>query len=409
MKLQHILTKTGLCALIAVLMTMVPCPGAGAQDTGRPTGTMDQVLRSIEENNPSLRTAAAELEIQKLENRSESLLEDLEVEFNYLWGQNAEVGRRHDLNVTQSFDIPTLLGMKSKQAGALDSQAMLSYKAERLNVLKQAQALCIEAVYNNRIRSEYEVLLEYATRLYEATAREMEMGEVSALELNKARLNLTSAKAQVTRAELQKEEIMASLRLLNGGKDIVLEGEDYGDAPLPADFDTWFAQAAEANPVIAYVAEEIAISNNSIRIEKLSALPRLTVGYMSEIGRNDKYRGLTMGVAIPLWKSSNKIKQSQARANLAQEKRSQAEQEFYSKLRSEYDKAVSLGKLKEEYMQSLNESDIRGTLFKALDHGEISMVDYMTEIDVLYQILEEYLSVERDYMQSLAELNAVFL
>lgn len=396
---RHILT------ISLVLMTMVPCLSAGAQDQG----TMDQVLRSIEENNPSLRTATAELEVQKLENRSEALLEDLEVEFNYLWGQNAEVGQRHDLSVTQSFDIPTLMGMKAKQAGALDSQAALQYKAERLNILKEAQSLCIEAIYCNKVRAEYDVLLEYATRLYRATERELEMGEASVMELNKARLSLTSAKARVARADLERENLLASLRVLNGGKDVVLETEDYGNSTLPENFETWFAQASEANPVIAYVAEEIAISNSSVRIDKLSALPRLTLGYMSEIGHNEKYRGLTVGVAIPLWKNTNKVRQSQARVELAKEKQTQAEQEFYSRLRSEYDKAVSLGQLKDEYMQSLGEADIRGTLFKALDHGEISMIEYMTEIDVLYQILEEYLSVERDYMQSLAELNAVFL
>lgn len=406
MKRQYSPARLTMMAFLTGFMTMVPAIAAGAQS---PDGPFAQVLRSIEQNNPYLKTAAAELEVQKLENRSEALLDDLEVEFNYLWGQNAEVGQRHDLSVSQSFDIPTLMGMKSRQATALNSQAMLEYKAERLNILKQAQELCIEAVYNNKLMAEYEVLLEYADRLYEATAREVEMGELSLVDLNKARLNLTSAKAQAARAQLQKDAILASLRALNGGKDVVLEGESYGETPLPMDFETWFTQAAEANPVIAYVAEEIAISNNSIRIEKLSALPRLTMGYMSEIGMHDKYRGLTMGVAIPLWKSTSKIRQSQARASLAQEKRAQAEQEFYNSLRSEYDKAVSLGGLMDEYMRSLEESDIRGTLFKALDHGEISMADYMTEVDVLYQILEEYLSIERDYMQSLAELNAVFL
>ena len=434
-------------ALLAGLMTMVPAPRAGARNAGfpdsagqgnpgthapysqvnpevsvasAPYGQMNpeasvtnvpysQVLRSIEQYNPSLRTAAAGLEVQKLENRSEALLEDLEVEFNYLWGQNAEVGQRHDLSITQSFDIPTLLGMKARQAGALDSQAVLEYKAERLKVLTQAQELCIDAIYCNKLMAEYEVLLDYATRLHEAAAREVEMGESSLMELNKARLSLTSARAQVARVQLQKDEVMASLRALNGGNDVSLDGESYGASSLPADFESWFSQAAEANPVIAYVAAEIAISNNDIRIEKLSALPRLTMGYMSEIGLNDKYRGLTMGIAIPLWKSSSRIRQSQARATLAQERRVQAEQEFYSTLRSGYDKAVSLGKLKDEYMHSLDESDMRGTLFKALDHGEISMAEYMTEIDILYQILEQFLSTERDYMQALAQLNAVFL
>lgn len=396
--------KSRILTILAIAFgTMVPASGVRAQDT------MDRILRSIEENNASLKAAAAEMEVRKLENRSEALLEDLEVEFNYLWGQNAEVGQRHDLSVTQSFDIPTLLGMKARQATALDSQAALQYKAERLNILKEAQSLCIDAVYSNRIRAEYEVLLDYATRLYQATEREMEMGEVSALELNKARFNLTSARAQVERAELDAKETLSRLRVLNGGVDITLDSKDYGVSPLPEDFDTWFAQACEANPVLAYVAGEIALGSNGVRIDRLSALPRLTLGYMSEIGRNDKYRGITMGVAIPLWKNTNKVRQSQARVEVARERKAESEQEFYNSLRSEYDKAVSLKRLRDEYMLSLGEADIRDTLFKALDHGEISMGDYIAEINVLYQIIEEYLRVERDYMQSLAELNAVFL
>ena len=59
--------------------------------------------------------------------------------------------------------------------------------------------------------------------------------------------------------------------------------------------------------------------------------------------------------------------------------------------------------------QALTEADNRNFLLEAQSKGEISMVEYLVEIDQYYEALEQTLSAERDYRHALAQLNAVEL
>lgn len=126
--------------IIIVILVLTACQALVAQESIR------EVLTAIEANNPTLRESASELELQKLEYRSEGLLENPELEFNYLWG-NAQLGMRHDFALSQSFDIPTLTGQRSRQAAGLEAQAGLKFKADRLSILQEASLVCIDIVY----------------------------------------------------------------------------------------------------------------------------------------------------------------------------------------------------------------------------------------------------------------------
>ena len=89
-------------------------------------GSVRDVLRQIEANSPTLKAAAAEMDAERLAGRAETLPANPEVEFNYLWGAD-NIGGRHDLRISQSFDIPTLTGLKAGKAGDIGEMAALRY------------------------------------------------------------------------------------------------------------------------------------------------------------------------------------------------------------------------------------------------------------------------------------------
>jgi hypothetical protein len=72
------------------------------------------VLKAIEDNNTTLKALKETAEAQKLENKTGIYLSGPEIGFNYLWGNPSAIGNRNDLNITQTFDFPTITGMKSK-------------------------------------------------------------------------------------------------------------------------------------------------------------------------------------------------------------------------------------------------------------------------------------------------------
>ena len=96
-------------------------------------------LKAIEENNKTLKALKETAEAQKLENKTGIYLSNPEVGFNYLWGNPVDMGNRNDFNISQTFDIPTITGMKSKMANERNGLVEWQYKAERMRILLEAK------------------------------------------------------------------------------------------------------------------------------------------------------------------------------------------------------------------------------------------------------------------------------
>ena len=390
------------------LLLIICISAAGTVHTSAQS-SVDEILKQIESNNPTLKAAAAQAEAQRLENRSGALPENPEFEFNYLWGADG-IGNRRDFSVTQAFDVATLTGMKSRQVAGQNELAALSYKSERLNVLLEAKQACIDLIYYNALKSELDTHLEQALTLVSSFEKRIQAGDASILDLNKAKVHLTTVRGQISQVDVEREALLSTLKSLNGGRGIVLEERSYAlDENLPADFEAWYTEASEKNPVLQYVRQEVAVDERQLSIDKTAWVPELTVGYMSELTTADKFRGVTVGVNIPLWSNSNKVKQSRAKIAASQSRKAAAEQQFYFDLLSMYNRAASLKANSELMRASLGETDSRDYLLSAQSKGEISMIEYLVETDQYYEALEQTLSAERDYHQALAQLNAVEL
>ena len=369
----------------------------------------ETILRQIEANNPQLKAAAAEADAEKIENRSRALLENPEFEFNYLWGADG-IGNRRDFRVTQAFDVATLTGMKSRQVAGQNEMSALKYKSERLNVLLEAKQACIDLIYYNALKAELSTHLEQAQTLVTSFEKRLKAGGANVLDLNKAKVHLTTVRGQISQVEVERQTLIATLKSLNGGQDVALEDCDYGLAEnLPADFDSWYESASQKNPVLEYVRQEVTLGQKQLSIDKTAWVPELTVGYMSELTTADKFRGVTVGVNIPLWSNANKVKQSRAKIAAAESRKVAAEQQFYFDLLAQYNRAASLKANSELMRASLSETDSRDYLLTAQSKGEISMIEYLVETDQYYEALEQTLTAERDYHQALAQLNAVEL
>ena len=384
-----------LCWIITGLCLWIGCYGQG---------TIEDVLLEIERNNPELKAAAAALAQERLDNRAEALLENPEVEFNYLWG-NTGVGNRHDVRVSQAFDLATLSGKKAGKVSSLDELSALKYEAQRLELRQEARRLCIDLVYYQALLEELEGHLSRSTALVRSYERRMEAGGATILDLNKAKLHLAAVQGQVNRAENERLSLLGRLRALNGGQDPATEIRGYEPLEtLPPDFETWFAEASRKSPVLGYIRQEVVLGQQQLAIDRMARMPELKVGYMSEIHTAEQFRGITFGLNIPLWSGANKVKRARAGVAAAQSRQDAAEQEFYLHLRDLYRQAVATKANAEMMRASLTDTDYRDYLLSALTKGEISMIDYLVENDLYYEALEQALAAEREYRYALAAL-----
>lgn len=375
----------------------------------RAQGTMGDALRQIEENNPWLGAARAGVEADILANRAEAVPDGPEIEFNYLLG-GQELGNRHDVRVTQSLDMPTLTGMRRRRLSTLEDLASLKYQACRQEVLLEAKKACIDLVHCTALLSELGTHLGQAKSLVEAFEKRIKAGDATVLDLNKAKVHLTSIQGQISRAEVERQNLLSCLRSLNGGKELVFDPGSYDlSEDLPADFEAWYEEASKCDPSLLYARMAVEAGKSQLSIDKASRLPEMSVGYMSEIRTAEKFRGVTVGLSLPLWNGAAKVKQSRARVAAAQAESAAAEQRFYYQLLSRYNSASALKENSEMMRAALRETDNRDYLFSAQAKGEISMVDYLVETDLYYETLQQTLDAERDYRIALAELNSVKL
>lgn len=367
------------------------------------------ILPAIEQNNKSLQALRQEVEAEKAANHVGIAPANPEVEFSYLWGHGAEEGNRMDLSVSQSLPLSTILGYQSRLAKQQDLRADLRLKVERTAVLLQAQQTCIDIVYTNAMLHEYGKRLAHAQTLAEAYQQKFEAGNANALEYNKVRLNLATAQGEYQRLLTERNTLLEQLASLNGGEAIALNDSVFEGVLPPADFDSWYAEAETRSPMLAYVRQEVAVAKADARLSKAEWLPDLSVGYMSEGMTGNYYNGVTVGVSVPLWQNSHRVRQAKASAEAAQLRADEQKQRFLSTLRTQYAAVMGLQKTWQGYHEALLLTNSADLLLQALQAGQISMLEYMMELSIYYDATAQALAAQRDYHSALAELQAVAL
>lgn len=371
--------------------------------------SIQNILSSIEENNTTLRTFKKEATAEKLGNKTGIYLSNPDVEFNYLWSNPANLGKRNDLSIKQTFDIATITGMKSRMANNKNELVDIQYKSNRMTILLEAKQYCIDLIYYNSLMKELEIRLKHSQTIADGYKQRMKQGDANVLEYNKIQLNLSNIQGEIARVEVERNSILSELKRLNGGIDVVLADTNYGGALLPNNFEEWYSYAEQKNPLLQYVRQQIETSKYEVKLNKALGLPKLSAGYMSERTNQQKYQGLTLGISIPLWENKNRVKQAQANVIAAEARQDENKQQFYNKLRTLYMRASGLQETALAYRKSLATLNSTELLMKALKVGEISLLNYIIEIGLYYNTVNQALSSERDYQRALAELSAVEL
>ena len=366
------------------------------------------VLASVEKNNPELQALRKRTESEKYGFKAERMVEAPEVGFDYLWGSPADIGTRKDISVTQSIDIVTISGTKGKIAKSESELSDMQFNVRRQEILLQAKLLYINIIYCNAVGAELERRLERSEKV-EAVYRDMQVrGETDMIEVNKAHLAYLAQRNALARNKMEAEGFRLELQRLNGGELLEINDLSYARSDmLPADFDTWYKEAADRSPEIRAARQNVKVNEAVARGIKMSSCPTITAGYMAELVKGSNFRGLTLGLSIPLWSARSKTRQANLSCEASRLEVKDVEASEYSALRSLYEKASGLKDLSDELALSLAVSDEAMSMTeKKFNEGEISLMDSIMELSLYYSVVDESLAASRDYDLALAELNA---
>ena len=366
--------------------------------------TVDSVLSAIEKNNTSLSAMRKRVDADKIGNQTGIYLQNPEAGFNYLWGTPSAMGNRTDINIRQSFDFPTAYGFRRQIADSRNLQSDLEYQQQFKDILYSARILFTDIMYANAINEEYGKRLMHAQSIADAFQGMYEKGEVSVLEHNKAQLNLLNLKKEAEARNIERAAYLKQLAALNGGIAIELNEKSFQSQTLPSDFDQWYSNAEKNNPALLWLKQEIEVSQQQEKLNRAMGLPKASAGYMSEKIVGEHFQGISMGVSIPLWENKNMVKYAQAQTLALQSIEADRKLQFFNHLKIQHQKAASLQQTINEYRQAIQSSNNAELLKKALDQGELSLINYLMELSFTYLAMDNLLKSEYELNKTLSFL-----
>ena len=367
--------------------------------------SIEAVLNQVEENNTTLAALRKKTDAEKIGNKTGIYPDNPEFEFHYLWGTPSAIGNRQDLSISQTFDFPTAYIYKNEISEINNNQAELEYIKQKKTVLLETRLVLYDLIYLNALIEELSTRNQHAKTIADSYNARFDAGDANILELNKAKINLLNIDKELETARVERMASLSTLKTLNGGEFINFTKSSFAPGTLPGSFEQWYSLAENNNPILNWLREEIEKSNQQIKLERAMSLPKLKGGYMSEKVMDEQFRGVALELTIPLWQDKNKVKYAKAKNEAAESELFNTKLRFYNHLEMLYIKATGLQKTVIEYRSELQQLDHTDLLVKALNAGEISLIDYIMELTIFYNGMNKILELERELNKTVAQLN----
>ncbi len=385
------------CLTIVLSTIILGSPNLLSQD-------IETILAGVEKNNTTLIALRKSSDADRIGNKTGIYLSNPEFAFNYLWGSPESIGNRKDISLMQSFDFPSAYVYRNQISEYRNSQVELDYERQLISIMTQARLLCNELIYHNALTNELKQRIVNAQKIADSYRSKFEAGETGIIDFNKAQVYLLNIIKDAESVEIERIALLAELKSLNGGLPVEFNDSIFPVQALPDDFEQWYINTEQNNPVLQWLKQEISISQKTEKLNTAMGLPRLQAGYMSEDVVGQQFRGISVGLSIPLLENKNAVKYAKARTFAVQSAESDNRLLFYNNLKSLHTKAVSLQNSLKDYRFNLQNFNNSALLQKALDNGELSLAEYYIELIVYYESFNRMLVMEKSLNETITEL-----
>lgn len=365
--------------------------------------TFENVLKTIEQNNLELQAGNKYVESKSFEHKLNNLPGGPELSYGYFPDNSSTPGTKEVFEVSQSFQMPCFYRNQSAYSKLMIKQEEANHLILRQDILNEAKSLLIEYVYLIKQISVTDKRLKFADDIHNAYLVRIEAGDANALEVNKAKLHLLQVKKQENNLRTEFLAVKEKLTMLNGGTDLNIDVNQY---PLEnvVELDSVLFDRLENDPVLIYNQSAFEASEQRIKVTKNLQLPEFSLGYGTETVADEKFKGFLVGLSIPLWGSKRSIQQSKAESDFYALNKVSVSENKITETRIQFKKVNSLQQNLESYKTVLSSVNNEELLNKSLELGEISVIDFFTEMFYFYEVYDDYLLVEKEYYQALSEL-----
>lgn len=361
------------------------------------------VLDTIEANSTVLAAHHKQMEADRLENDAYALVENPEIEAGYKFGSE---GNKVEIGIGQTLEFPTVYSNQNKIIKMTDQVIAMQYEIDRMSVLTEAQNICTELIFCKTKIDLFKQNYDNAVKIADAYQKMMELGECNILDYNKAKMNLANAKNSYDLETIHYDNLMANLKTMNGGKDVDFTYEDYAFVVLPENFDEWYSDVEQSNPVFEQMRQQINLDKQNVKLKKSEWIPSITIGYGAEIGHDEREHGPSIGLSLPLWHNKGSVKSAKMKAEATETLLMNEKAVTYNYLSSLFAKAKSLQENISTLATSLQDFDSQALLLKAFEKGEMNLIDYVMEVEYYQNAMLELYSAQYEMNAILIELKS---
>ena len=368
--------------------------------------SMPEFLQTIELNNKTLKALRAQTDALKVGNRTGLNPSNPEVEYVYQWGNTDQLDNKQEFHIRQSFDFPAAYRYRKLMTESLNEKAERDYLNAYNIVMLEAQRLTYQLIHQNALLAEYQKRIEHAERFAQAFHIKFDEGDANIMERNKADINLLNARSALAQVQAGQKNAMEQLMRINGGEVVTFEINEWPMVQLPLDYDEWFSANADIMPELQSLQQGLEANRYNEKLNKAMALPKISGGYSAETGAVDKFKGVNFGLTIPLWENKNTVKQAKLNTISLENQMLDTRLQLYHGLKALYVNATQVKVIAADYRESLSMLSNTALLQTALESGEISILEYMMELSIYYEAIENALDAELDYRLNIAQMKA---
>ncbi len=271
----------------------------------------------------------------------------------------------------------------------------------------QAKQLWIEHIYLNQRKNLLEKRLFQANTINEHFKQKLESGEVSHLAYSQSNLQLASIRSEFDQVLMEIRNTELTWTDISGGIDVEIRDTIF---PLPIKiFPDSVLNVYQNSPHMLRYIQELQSKEEEKKLAVSETLPRLKAGYYSESVLDAKFKGFQVGITVPLWENSNRIKQAKSEITFAQQDAQRFTNLQQREVKQNLEQLESLRTRTRVLEEALGTGRSLELLALSLENGEISMSEYFYASDFYFQNQQLLLKYRRDLLIQEAELLKVYL
>jgi len=364
---------------------------------------IETALKEVEQNNPNIKSGLLWKDAKQAESKMDITPENPFVSAGWFPAEDKGAGTKKTWGVSQTFNFPTVYFQKVKRGNTTRAIAETEFRMLRQEVLLDAKVTMLEFIYEKRLNEKLKDRVLQTEQLVLWFKKRLETGDASALDYNNTQARLLEINDRLLNSNATIEGLITKLHTLNGGNSVAIKDSIDAIPTLPYG-DSIIADIKSNDPRFLLLALNTQQSMQNLSLAKHQRLPNFEIGYESEQTKVETFRGVKVGLSIPLWGNAGQVKTAKANKLATEAEVKTVESQLNEEIEQLHIATQNSLKRSQNLKDYIKVDNSYSLLKKSLEMGNISVINFFNEVEYLFELNEKLIEAEKDFAVGVAKL-----